>query len=267
MLIGKSQLAGNFRFDTRDTLGRLSGQLRGRLLQLSDLGPAVGTAGEGGSTGVLKPAAGARLLPTREFDLPSLREMNADIAVDIDTLDLGSKDIAPMRQLRAQLTLQGGRLKLENLHADVAGGHMKGTTVLDGSTDVAHWQADLRLDGIDVARWLRSLHEGDDASAPAYLTGELIARLKATGSGRSTAQILASLDGQALLRLRNGTLSHLAVEAAGLDLAQALGVMVRGDRPLPMNCAVIAMELSDGVMTARRAVIDTSDSTLLMNGI
>jgi uncharacterized protein involved in outer membrane biogenesis len=246
-------------------VGRLSGQLRGRLLQLSDLGPAVGTAGEGGCGG-LKRAVGQRILPTHEFDLPSLSEMNADIAVAIDTLELGSKDIAPMRQLRTRLKLQDGRLTLDELHADVAGGRIKGTTALDGKADAARWEVDLRFDGVDIAKWLRSLHEGDDASAPAYLTGEMIARLKTTGSGRSTAQIMASLDGQALLRLRNGTLSHLAVEAAGLDLAEALGVMVGGDQPLPLNCAVIAMELSGGVMTARRAVVDTADSTLLMAG-
>ena len=266
MHVGQSQLAGDFRFDTRPAVGLLTGQLRGRLLQLSDLGPAVGTAGEGSSSDAPRKAAGPRILPTREFDLPSLREMNADIAVAIDTLDLGSKGIAPMRQLRTQLKLQDGRLTLDGLRADVAGGQMKGMTVLDGTADVARWEADLRFDGIDIAKWLRALHEGDDASAPAYLTGEMIARLNATGRGRSTAQIVGSLNGKALMRLRKGTLSHLAVEAMGLDLAQSLGVMVRGDRALPLNCAVIAMELNDGVMTARRAVVDTSDSTLLMVG-
>lgn len=266
MHVGQSQLAGDFRFDTRPAVGLLTGQLRGRLLQLADLGPAVGTAGEGSSGAAPRKTSGPRVLPTREFDLPSLREMNADIAVAIDTLDLGSRGIAPMRQLRTQLKLLDGRLTLDGLRADVAGGQMKGMTVLDGSADVARWQADLRFDGIDIARWLRALHEGDEASAPAYLTGEMIARLNATGRGRSTAQIVGSLNGKALLRLRNGTLSHLAVEALGLDLAQSLGVMVRGDRALPLKCAVVAMELSDGVMTARRAVVDTSDSTLLMVG-
>jgi uncharacterized protein involved in outer membrane biogenesis len=109
---------------------------------------------------------------------------------------------------------------------------------------------------------LRALQSKPGPAAPAYLTGELIARLKAGGSGRSTAEILASLDGQAQLRLRNGTVSHLAVEAVGLDAAQALGVVVRGDRALPMNCAVVALQLHKGVLTSQRAVVDTSDSTL-----
>jgi AsmA family protein len=264
--IGQSHLAGDFRYDTREPPGKLTGQLRGRLLQLADLGPAVGTAGEGGSSGVLQGAARQRVLPTRGFDLPSLRAMNADMAVAIETLDLGSQDIAPMRRLRTHLTLQDGRLKLADLQAEVAGGRMSGTTELDGTADVAKWKADLRFDGIDIAKWLRRLQKGADGSATAYLTGEMVARLQATGSGRSTAAILGSLNGQALARLRNGTMSHLAVEAAGLDLAQALGVMVRGDRSLTLRCAVVAMALHDGVATVKRAVVDTSDSSLNVLG-
>lgn len=42
--------------------------------------------------------------------------------------------------------------------------------------------------------------------------------------------------------------------------------MLRGDRSLPMSCAVLAMDLSQGVVTTRRAVIETSDSTLNMDG-
>ena len=57
--IGQSQLAGDFRFDTNESAPRLSGQLRGARLLLSDLGPAVGTAGEGGSTGERRCPAGA----------------------------------------------------------------------------------------------------------------------------------------------------------------------------------------------------------------
>lgn len=260
--VGRSRLAGDFRFDTRAAIPHLSGQLRGPLLQLADLGPAVGAAGEGGSNGSAQPAAARRILPTRQFDLPSLRDMNADVAVAIDTFDFGSPRIAPMLQLRTQLKLQDGRLQLEGLHAELAGGHVSGSSALDGTADTARWQADLRFDGIDIARWLRALQSKPGPAAPAYLTGELIARLKASGNGRSTAEILASLDGQAQLRLRNGTVSHLAVEAVGLDAAQALGVMVRGDRPLPMNCAVVALQLHKGVLTSQRAVVDTSDSTL-----
>jgi AsmA family protein len=264
--IGQSKLAGDFRYDMNPAVSRLSGQLRGSLLRLADLGPAVGTAGEGGSGGDLQARPGTRILPTREFDLPSLRDMNADVAVAIDTLDFGSRDIAPMQRLRTQLKLQDGRLQLTDLQAEVGGGRVSGTSGLDGSTDSARWHADLGFTGIDIARWLRALQKNGDAAAPATLSGELVARIKVAGHGRSTAQIIGSLDGQAQARLRHGTLSHLAVETAGLDLAQALGVMVRGDRALPLGCALLELQLHKGVMSVQRAVVDTTDSSLLMVG-
>jgi AsmA family protein len=47
---------------------------------------------------------------------------------------------------------------------------------------------------------------------------------------------LSTLNGRFDLMLRDGTLSHLATEAVGLDLVQGLGVIIRGDRPLPLRC-------------------------------
>jgi uncharacterized protein involved in outer membrane biogenesis len=99
-----------------------------------------------------------------------------------------------------------------------------------------------------------------------YLTGTLNGSLKATGAGRSTAEILGSLDGQAQLLVRDGSLSHLATEALGLDLAQALGVLVRGDRPLPLRCARLDLQLQRGVVQPRVAVLDSRDSTTRVQG-
>ncbi|MEO7854155.1 MAG: AsmA family protein [Rubrivivax sp.] len=271
--IGSSRLAGDFVFDTTRTPGALSGALRGTRLLLADLGPAVGID-EVGTTAARK--NGKRVLPTREFDLPSLREMNADVAVAIDVVDLGSEQVAPLRRLRTQLRLQDAKLQLQEMEAEVAGGRLWGSSGLDGSGEAALWNADLRFNAIDIARWLRGLKKdvtGDQdkavAAAPqakAYLTGELLGRLKVIGKGRSTAQILGSLDGQAQARLRNGTVSHLAVEAVGLDVAEALGVALSGDQALVLTCARVALDVEKGVFSTLRAVADTSDSVLVAAG-
>jgi uncharacterized protein involved in outer membrane biogenesis len=271
--IGRSRLGGDFVFDTTRQPGKLSGSLEGRRLLLSDLGPALGTGGEGGAGAELVKRGGERVLPTREFDLPSLRAMDADVAVAIDVLDLGSTQVAPLRSLRTQVVLNNGRLQLQQLEAQVAGGRVWGTSGLDGNGEVALWNADLRFGGVEIARWLRGLANDAPAAsksaanaAPDYLTGELLARLNVTGRGRSTAQILGSLAGQAQARLRNGTVSHLAVEAVGLDIADALGVTLRGDRALALTCARVALDVNHGVFSTLRAVADTSDSVLIATG-
>lgn len=287
--VGRSQLEGDFSFDTRPTPARLSGRLGGTRLALADLGPSVGAASAGAAAA--SATSGGKVLPQRRFDLPSMRAMDADVQVAVGELDFGSESLAPLKDLQTHLLLQAGVLRLQALKASVAGGQFSGSTSLDATADPARWATDLRFTGIDVAGWVRALSaEPDKAAAPApgnkaalkarrdearsggnqavraYLTGALSGRLQATGRGRSVAEIMSTLDGQAQLRLTDGTLSHLVTELAGLDLAQALGVLIRQDQPLPLRCALLDLQLQNGVVRPRRAVLDNADSTLRIAG-
>ena len=87
-------------------------------------------------------------------------------------------------------------------------------------------------------------------------------RAKLKGKGRSTAEILGSLAGNVRTEVTNGTMSHLIIEAAGLDAAEALGVWFRGDDVLEMKCAFADLEANNGVLRPRVFVIDTPDSAL-----
>jgi uncharacterized protein involved in outer membrane biogenesis len=240
----------------------------------------------------LPPNAAGRVLPQRSFDLPSLRAMDADVQVAIDELDFGTEALAPLRKLTTRVVLQSGRLELQQLKATVAGGTLSGTSSYDSTSASAHWAARLRLTGVDVAGWLRGTQAPQAANAPRagptqvtklkqerqqarqggdqvvrnYLTGALDAEFDVHGSGESTAKILSTLNGRFDLTLRDGTLSHLATEAAGLDLAQGLGVIIRGDRPLPLRCARIQATARNGIVRTDRGVIDNTDSTLRLAG-
>ena len=99
-----------------------------------------------------------------------------------------------------------------------------------------------------------------------YVSGALGGNAQLKGQGRSTAQLLASLDGTARLWVRDGTVSHLLVEAAGIDVAQALGVYVKGDDKLPMQCALAQFDIVNGKVMPEVFVIDTKDTTMLVDG-
>ena len=86
------------------------------------------------------------------------------------------------------------------------------------------------------------------------------------GEGRSTAEILATLKGQFRAELREGTISHLVVEMAGLDIAEALGLFLTGDKTLPVQCAVADLVATDGIFRPRVMVLDTTDSTIWIDG-
>ena len=208
------------------------------------------------------PAASA-VLPQRDFDLPALRAMDANVLLDFARVDLGDAFATPLQPLKAHLRLTDGRLAITDIDARTADGSVAGTVTLDGAERVAQWRADLRLSDVRLERWLRQ-NRGDDGQP--WVAGLLSARLKVTGRGRSTADMLATLDGNIGASMRDARVSHLIVEAGGIDIAQALGVVLRGDDMLPVNCAAADIVAKNGVLTPRALLIDTPDSMIVVDG-
>lgn len=261
--IGRSQLAGEFVYEARARpRPTLSGELRGRALWLQDLGPAVG-ADVAPTAGEARAVRTGRVLPDRAFDLPSLSRMDADVQVRLERFELGHPRLSAMRPLNAHLTVRDGVLRIDDIVARMAEGRIAGQVQLDGRQDPARWQVDLRASGLRIETWV---DQGRPPGTPPYVSGRLAGRLQLGGTGRSAAQLLARSDGRAWLVLRGGRLSHLAVEAAGLDIAQALGLLIKGDDALPVSCGAADLVVKAGIVTPQVLLLDTRDSTLWAEG-
>ncbi len=265
--VGQSSLKAALTYDMRPKVPLLSGQVTGPRLLLADLAPTIG--GEPGAapappaTGASAPPRNARVIPDSEFDLPSLRAMNANVLMSFDRVELGSLFALPLQPLKTHLTLQDGKLRLDDLVARTADGNVAGRVSLDGTGEVALYETDLRWSGVKLENWIKQ-ERGKDT--PPYVKGSLVGRAQLKGQGRSTAQILGTLNGSVITSLRRGELSHLAIEAAGIDLAQLLGVFVKGDQGLPVSCALADMQVNQGVLKPRAFVVDTGDSTVWVDG-
>jgi AsmA family protein len=261
--IGASRLGGDFAFDTRPARPRLTGRLTGGPLALADLGPAVGTD--------TAPSRPGRVLPDKPIDVPALGAMDAALDIQLSRLDLGTPAIAPLTMITAKLSLEQGLLALTELRAGVAGGSVSGSTQLDtrpAPPQLPVWQARLALDGVAVDRWLRSLRRArpGEAEPASLLTGKLQARADVAGQGRSTAALLGSMNGSLSVNLQDARMSHLITEVMGLDIAQGLGVLFRGDQNLPLNCARLEGRFTQGVLRPQMAVVDNRDSRVELTG-
>jgi uncharacterized protein involved in outer membrane biogenesis len=116
---------------------------------------------------------------------------------------------------------------------------------------------------VDLARWFKQTRSN---GAPPFIAGKLYGQALLTGQGKSTSTILGSLHGSLSTSLRDGMVSHLVVEAAGIDIAQALGVLVKGDDSLPVTCGVADFRADKGVLRPRAVLLDTKDSTVVVDG-
>lgn len=79
--------------------------------------------------------------------------------------------------------------------------------------------------------------------------------------------MLATLSGNIRSELLQGKVSHFAIEVAGLDLTQALGVLFKGDEVLPVECAMVDLVAENGVFRPRVMVLDTKDSAVWVDGL
>ena len=265
--VGASSLNGNFIYEVGGSVPFLSGELGGRRLLLSDLGPVVGTTpvatGLTATPRLVPTSRKGRVLPDRALDLPSLRAMDADVLIDISEVNLNTALLEPLRPLRAHLQLTQGVLTLSKLNASTGQGKLMGKLRLDGRAAKALWNADLRWEGIRLERWISQRRS---KGASPYISGKLNGSAKVQGQGRSTAEILGSLHGQARTELVEGKVSHLVVELAGLDLVESFFVLLKGDNDLQVQCAVADLIADGGVFRPRVMVVDTTDTAVWVEG-
>ncbi len=259
--IGDSRLSGDFVHERDARPPTLVGTLRGSRLALVDLGPTVGVPVQAGHA---QAASAERVLPDRPFNLPSLRAMDADVRVAIDVFDTGNAALQAMRDLRGRILLQGGVLKLEDLSTRLAQGSVRGRIELDGRQPTqAVLGADLNVDDVHLEQWAKALQRpGREPLASGVLSGRIVL----TGRGRSTAELLGTLGGRADLSMRDGRVSHLGVELAGLDLMEGLVEFVKGDEVLPIPCAQVRLEAREGVLHPAPVIVSTPDSTIWADG-
>lgn len=262
--VGSSRLNGEFAYDAAAGTAKLSGTLRGEHLTLSDLAPALGAGGGSAEEAARKreTVPVGRVLPHREFDIAALAKMDADLQLDLDSVDLGSAALASIAPLRAQLSLDDSVLAIAELQARTASGELRGLLRLDARAKQPRWHIDLRVSRVRLEQFLTARTPG----GVAYLSGTLGGRTKLDGRGNSTAQMLGSLDGSAEFWIDDGRISQLLLEISGIDIAESLGLLIGGDGQLRMQCAAARLEVEDGLVTPEVALIDTVDTTLLVDG-
>ncbi|HSH54923.1 MAG TPA: AsmA family protein [Methylotenera sp.] len=280
--VGQSDLYGKFKYDTRPEKSLLQGELKGKRFVLADLAPAFGSAD-------VEPGKRERIFPDKPLDFATYNRMNADISVDIDHVDLGKAFREPIKPFKASLDLNKNKLSLAKIDARTAQGSISGDIYIDAheQKNVANpqqeknlkqikpdWNINLAVKDINLEKWLQisaarkknSKEANKSEASQAYVTGFLNGKAKFEGKGNSTAQLLQSLNGDLSLYVRNGKISHLIVEAVGLDIAQAIGVLIEGDKPIVMECAVMDFKAKQGILKSNVALIDTPVTTIVLDG-
>jgi uncharacterized protein involved in outer membrane biogenesis len=264
--VGDSDLSGSASITTGGARPNLRANLVSKKLDFDDLAGFVGAAPQAGGKESTNPElaaqaarqqASAKLLPDTPYELGKLRAMDADVRWKAHRIDAPK---LPLDDMDAHLLLENGLLQLKPLNFGVAGGDIRSDIRMDARESPIRTRADIAARGLNLAPLLPDVKLAQDA------IGKVGGDIALSGSGNSIAKMLGSSNGDAALGMGRGQVSNLLMEYAGLDIAEALKFLVRGDRKIPIRCAFGDFAVKDGVMTARALAFDTTDTIIVGEG-
>ena len=84
------------------------------------------------------------------------------------------------------------------------------------------------------------------------------------GRGQSVAQILATANGEARLYVREGVMSSLLLDMAGLNLGSVIVTKLFGqDKEVRLRCAIADVPIRDGVAYMQNVKVNTEEAQQL----
>lgn len=253
--MGRSDLAGNLRWHPAEPRSRLEAHFVSTRLALADLGPLIGIDDAPAE------ADDGRVLPDVPLALERMATMDADVVFD------GARVVArrlPLTDFHLRLRLEAGVLRVSPVRFTSGAGAFDTWATVDGTRDPP--AVELRSEARAVPLAPLFAAAADALDEPNVAAGSIEGTSTLHGRGRSLRDMLAHADGRLRLQLVGGHLSQVVIELVGLDIAETVGFLLKGDRPVPVRCMLADFDVAAGRMQPRALVLDTTDTVVTGSG-
>ena len=276
--IGDSDLEGDVSLELSSSRPTVVADLKSKRLDFDDLGVLVGKPpdtqpGETASPAQRQEAAAAKaapdVLPDKPFDLPDLKMVDARVKFEGESVEARK---VPLQNLSVELTLEDGQLRLDPVRLGVADGELEAVAGFDSKEGALDGDLNLSLKQIKLGQLLSRFNiKLAGITLEKEGVGTFGGRAQLKGHGNSIHDLAASAEGEVGIIMDGGQINALIIEAIGLDVGEALGLMLTqknegADTTVPIQCFVGRFGVQQGVMQAQALVLDTTDSTITGKG-
>jgi uncharacterized protein involved in outer membrane biogenesis len=265
--VGDSDLSGGASYSRTGKRPLLKANLVSTLLDLDDLGPLVGAPPKTGPGETAAPKqkqqveqieATGKVLPQKRFEIEDWPIMDADVNFKGKKIVDAAK--VPIDDLGAHWIMEAGALRFEPLRFRIADGSVNSKITLDSNEKPLLGKVNMDVSALN----LRKLIPGEGKMQDPL--GLLYGRIDIEGRGTSVAQLFATANGRIAMLVNGGQVSNLLMELVGLDVAEALRILATKDPNVALRCAVIDLEIKNGLGTPKVFVIDTVDTVVTASG-
>jgi uncharacterized protein involved in outer membrane biogenesis len=264
--MGDSDLAGDLTIHTAADPPKMEARFVSERLDFDDLAGLVGkpsATGEGETASVEQKREAQqekkeeRVFPDEKFDLDRLHAMNVRATLEAKRVE--TKRI-PIDNLSLTIALEKGVLRAKPARFQIGGGTMDLGISLDGDAKPIRAELDGELRNVPLSALFKSTAFKDESS------GVVDGRAHLSSNGGSVRELAAHLDGDTTVAMSHGQVSHLLIELIGLDIFESLGLVIKGDEPIDIRCAIVKAEARDGHVNIDPLVFDTEDTKITGKG-
>lgn len=264
--VGDSNLAGNLVVDTSSGRAATRADFTSTRLDTKDLGGFIGLPpGEADKRGrspsqrkaLQRRAASGHALPDQPLELARLRGHDVDLRFRGTGVTWSA---IPLDSVATHLVLKDGVLRLDPLDLGLASGRVTAQITVDATSDTPQARAQAEARNVELKRIFPQL------ASPKGTAGRFGGRMQVRAQGKSVAQMLAAMNGEAAFIMRGGEASTLALLLSNLDLANATTLLMRGDETAEVHCAVASLQIERGIATPDLFVVDTSAEVITATG-
>lgn len=268
--MGDSDLRGDLKWEIKEPRPKLTATFISNTLDMDDLAGFIGATPDvgKGETASSEQKAQARqesinplIIPDATLDIERISAMDAE--VEFNGKKLLSEGL-PMDDFHLKAVLNNRVLKLVPVQFGTASGDIIANITINAQAQPVKTDSDVQFKKLSLARMFADAAKS--LGIPNETAGYIGGRAKLTGTGDSMRKMLSNAKGTMGIAMEGGQMNILIVEVMGIDIAESLGFMLSGDKPVPVRCIVGDFAVKDGVMRTDTFVIDTSDTNIQGEG-
>jgi len=273
----------------------MHGEMNFNVLNLADLGPVIGTKATAditvdqptgqqtnGPTEKLPKDAQARpqtdasskepepapppkpvktqgqVLPKIPFQAKRWDSVDANVKLNAKRIERPKQ--LPIENLATRLQMRDAKLTLDPLDFGIAGGHLAGAIMLDGSQEPIQAHLNMKVSKLALNKMFPTLKLEKTSF------GQINGAFDLKGHGDAVATMLGTSNGKLSLIIEGGKISRLMMEAINLHLLEILQLKLTGDQIVGINCGVADFNVKNGTMNTNLMLLDTDITSIFGDG-
>jgi uncharacterized protein involved in outer membrane biogenesis len=261
--LGEGHIDGWFTFDDAGPIPTLETELAFVDLDLDELKARLGQTRKTNKPGAAKSQADKtqadRVFSDEPLPFEALSRANLSARLRADNIKYNNRRL---QYAEVSINIVNGKLTATLDKLSAVEGELISNFVVDTSNkDAPAITLKLKAPKVELGELL-TIEDGSSA-----VEGPLAVDIAVEGKGHSVAQIMASLTGNAKLLMEQGSADARALDLFVGGLGAMFGTMFTpGSSKTRIECAICDIELEQGMLKSRLAMLDTQYSTVIING-